>query len=70
MNLKELLKENDMTCARLARKIGMSRSLVSMWVSGKACPRLEVIPKLAEIFSLNMGEIIALFIKEERSNGN
>ncbi len=63
MKFKELLKANDMTCARLARKLGVSRSLVSLWATGKCKPRLEIIPTLAEIFSVGVEAIINCFKK-------
>lgn len=61
MKFKELLKANDMTCARLARKIGVSRSLVSLWAVGKSRPSLELIPTLAEIFSVSIEDIVKCF---------
>lgn len=61
MNFKELLKVNDMTCARLARKLGVSRSLVSLWASGKSKPSLKIIPQLAEILSVSIAEVVNYF---------
>ena len=62
MTFRELLKENDMSCARLARKIGVSRSLVSLWAKGKSRPKLELVPVLAELFSVSAEDIINCFI--------
>ena len=64
MTFKDLLKGNDMTCARLARKIGVSRSLVCLWAAGKSRPKLELIPVLAELFSVKSDDIINCFIKQ------
>ncbi|MFR1566480.1 MAG: helix-turn-helix transcriptional regulator [Christensenellales bacterium] len=61
MNFKELLKSNDMTCARLARKLGVSRSLVGFWASGKCKPSLTQIPKLADILSVGIDELVNYF---------
>lgn len=61
MTFKEMLKANDITCARLARKLGVSRSLVSLWASGKGKPNLKIIPQLAEIFSVSIAEVVNYF---------
>ena len=61
MKFKELLKANDMTCARLARKLGVSRSLVCLWATGKGRPNLGLIPTLAEIFSVSIEDIVKCF---------
>lgn len=66
MKFKELLKANDMTCARLARKIGVSRSLVSLWATGKSRPKLGLIPTLAEIFSVSIEDIVKCFSGDRR----
>lgn len=61
MNFKELLKANYMTCARLARKLGVSRALVSLWATGKGRPSVTVIPILAEILAVSVEEIVNCF---------
>lgn len=60
---KKLLEEKDMSGARLGRKIGVTRSLVSRWVSGKSFPRTEDLPKLAEALDVPVEQIITCFTK-------
>ncbi|MDE7191236.1 MAG: helix-turn-helix transcriptional regulator [Clostridia bacterium] len=62
MTFREILKSNDMTCARLSRKLGVSRSLVSLWAAGKSTPKLEIVPVLAKLLSVSVEEIINCFI--------
>ena len=69
MTFKDLLKGNDMSCARLARKLGVSRSLVCLWAAGKSRPKLERIPTLAELFSVDIKVIINCFSSKTQSNG-
>ena len=41
-NLAELLKNNNINQKELAKKIGVSPSTVSMWVTGNSSPRMDL----------------------------
>ena len=58
---KKLLEEKDMSGARLGRKIGVTRSLISRWVSGKSLPRTKDIPKIAEILGVTVERVLECF---------
>ena len=54
-NIKELLKDKDMTYSELATLTGIGKSTISMWMSGKSLPRMELLDKLADIFGVTAG---------------
>ncbi|MGI5977010.1 MAG: helix-turn-helix domain-containing protein [Candidatus Limivicinus sp.] len=47
--IAELRKENNMTQAQLAEKMGVTDKAVSKWERDLSCPDINSIPKLAEI---------------------
>lgn len=51
-NLAELLKNNNINQKELAKKIGVSPSTVSMWVTGNSSPRMDLLEKIAEVFNI------------------
>ena len=50
-NLAELLKNNNINQKELAKKIGVSPSTVSMWVTGNSSPRMDLLEKIAELYN-------------------
>lgn len=48
MTFKELLKSNDITPARLSRRINLNRYTVYNWVNGKNMPTVITVSKIAE----------------------
>lgn len=63
MTFKELLKKQDMTGARLGRKIGRSRSLVSLWTSERGIPTTKDLLKIAEALEVSVEEVLSCFNK-------
>ncbi len=67
MKLCEKLKNERLsrkvTQTALASKLGISRSTLSAWESGKRTPSVEFLRKYAEIFSLDSN-----FFSEEKQN--
>lgn len=61
MKFKELLKNNDMSGARLGRKIGVSRALVSVWVTERGRPTTKDLPKIAEALDISVEEVLNCF---------
>lgn len=49
-----------MTQAELAKELGIDRSTVAKWETGKANPRVELLPKLAEILNCSIDELFAV----------
>lgn len=58
-----LRKENGMTQLELAEKMGVTDKAVSKWERDLSCPDVSSIPKLAEIFSISVDELMQ--VKEE-----
>lgn len=61
MTFKNLLYEKDIRGAQLARRIKVSRSLISLWVLGKVIPKDKYIPKIAEVLSVSEDEVRKCF---------
>ena len=59
--LKDLLREHGLTQEELAKRIGVSRELVTNWISGRRRPSLKHLRRIAEV--LGISEKV-LFIKE------
>jgi transcriptional regulator with XRE-family HTH domain len=47
--LKKWLKENNITGAQFAEKLGVAQSAVSMWLTGERFPSRENIQKIVEL---------------------
>lgn len=56
--LKDLLSVNHMTYSELAQKIGVSKSTVSMWVSKKSMPRMDLLEKIANVFAVAPDDLL------------
>lgn len=57
MNLKRLMTENNTTYSSLAKSLGVSRSTISMWVTGKSLPRMELLDKIADLFGVSVSDL-------------
>lgn len=56
-NLKSLLDSKKMTYADFANKIGVGASTVSMWMTGKSLPRMELLDKIADLFNVEVADL-------------
>ncbi len=61
MNFNELLKEKDLFCAQLARRIGKDRTTVNHWANGYNTPKLKDINVIADALYVSEFEIINCF---------
>lgn len=68
-NLKALLKKHNLSYAELANMIGVSPSTVSMWVTGRSFPRINVVKKIADCFNVPMSQLTESDKKESNSPG-
>lgn len=50
MNFKQHRVSNNLTQEQVAQDVGVQRTTVAMWESGKSRPRAELLPKLAKLF--------------------
>jgi len=53
-NILRLRKEQGMTQATLATRLGITAQAVSKWESGRSAPDIELLPRLAEILSCDI----------------
>ena len=56
--LSELRKEKKMTQKAVAEKLGVCAKTVSKWETGRGFPDVVLIPKLSEIFSVDISKLI------------
>ena len=56
-NLAELLKNNNINQKELAKKIGVSPSTVSMWVTGNSSPRMDLYTILKDEDKIEIAEV-------------
>lgn len=57
--IAELRKEKGLTQAELAERVGVTGGAVSKWERGLCYPDIEMVGRLAEVFGLSVGEILA-----------
>ena len=55
----QLRKEKGMTQKQLADKMNISDKTISKWERGQGCPDISLLPELAEILEINIGEILS-----------
>ncbi len=61
-----MIEASDTTVHEVADELGYTRSnTVQMWLDGKAKPRWEHIPKLAELLMIDPAILLPLFIEME-----
>lgn len=57
-NLKALLDKNNMNYKELAAKLGVKASSVSMWMTGNSLPRMGMLDKIADLFSVSVDSLV------------
>ena len=55
----ELRKEKNMTQKQLADLMNISDKAISKWERGLGCPDISLIPKLAQIFGVNIDILLS-----------
>lgn len=70
--LKQLRLQDQLTQEELAKKLGVAKSLVSMWENGERKPSFEMLEAIADFFNVNMSKLLGedsatLTPKDERS---
>lgn len=66
-NLKKIRKENNLSQEQLAEKLGVSRQAVSKWESNQAYPEMDKVLQLAQMFQLNVDDLLNQDIGEINS---
>ena len=59
MKFKQLLKDKDITASQLARRLGISVSVVWKWCNEKSKPDVSYISKIASILGVASDDILA-----------
>lgn len=57
-NLVDILKDNDMSQARLARETGLSISRISDYINGNAAPSIFAIINMAYALDIDISEFV------------
>lgn len=59
-NLQKLMKEKKLSQNQLAKKLNISSTAVSKWISGKNLPTSDKIIKICEIFEISSDELLGI----------
>ena len=62
--LIEALKQQTMTQAELAEKIGVGQSMISHYITGRSMPALDTFSRICTVLDLDANEILCV----EREN--
>ena len=57
-NLTTYMEIYDYTQQDLASKLGVSRQIVSDWMSGKKYPRIDKMQNIADVFNVDMNSLM------------
>lgn len=57
-NLKELRIERNIGQVELAKSIGVSKGIISLWENGKREPTLHYVMIIAEYFEISIDELV------------
>lgn len=57
--LKEERENSNLTQEEAAKRIGVSKSIISKWENGKSYPSLENLSKISETYGVSINEILA-----------
>ena len=58
MDIRSRRMSLNMTQSDLALVLGVSRSALAMWETGKSLPRAELLPKIAQILNCSVDELL------------
>ena len=68
--IKKLRKDNNLTQAELADKLGITYQAVSKWENGKNVPDIATLKEISNMFNINIDDIINGEKKEEKNKVN
>lgn len=57
LRIRELRKTRGCTRAQIAKELGVTASAVGQWETGARHPRIEMLPRLAEVFGCAIGDL-------------
>ena len=56
--ISKIRKEKNFSQSELAEILGVDRTSVVKWESGKSYPRIEILKKMSKIFNCSIDELI------------
>lgn len=59
MQIKKLRESKKMTQTQVAEALQVSRATVAMWETQRSVPRSTLLPRLANLFSCSVDELLA-----------
>lgn len=60
-NLKELRQEKNLGQVELAKAIGVSKGVISLWENGLREPTMRSLIILAKFFNISIDELVGLY---------
>ena len=76
MNIKELLKDKQLTQAGISYelykqyKIYRTQAIISRWLSGKTSPDIEIVYYLSKILNVSCDELILSILETKNATTN
>ena len=67
MDIRSRRMSLNMTQSELSGVLGVSRSALAMWETGKSLPRAELLPKIAQILNCSVDELLRTGEQKENS---
>ena len=67
-NLKEIMKERKMSLDEFADFLGISRSMLQVYLKGEGNPRLDTLEEIAKKLEISVFELLGVPPREERVN--
>ena len=64
-NIRILRKRIKLTQDQFAAQLGIKRSLIGAYEEGRAEPRLELLQKMAELFSISVDQLLTIDYSRE-----
>lgn len=65
-NVQRLMDEREITQGELANRIGVSKAVISSWMTGARFPRMPGLKKLADYFGVDKAELLEGKAAEEK----
>ena len=62
MKIQDLRKQNAMSQVDLAKAVGVTQSCVSFWENRLTIPNVANLTKLAELFSVDISELVKEYV--------
>ena len=69
MTFKELLKKADLSCAQLARRVGVSRAIAHAWTSGVSAPTYDKLPLIAQHLGVDTITVFNALLETKNKKG-